>query len=74
VQGVPGAFAEHGKLTIPVLAMGGQYSLGEYTAAGVSQLAANLTSDVVPGAAHWVADEQPAWLADRLARFFANSE
>ncbi len=64
------AVAEHGKLTIPVLAMGAQYSLGENTAASLSQLATNLEADVVPDSGHWVADEQPQWVAERLMRFF----
>jgi pimeloyl-ACP methyl ester carboxylesterase len=66
------AVAEQGKLTIPVLAMGAQYSLGEHTAASLSQLATNLEADVVPDSGHWVADEQPQWVAERLMRFFSS--
>jgi pimeloyl-ACP methyl ester carboxylesterase len=64
------AVAERGKLAIPVLAMGGEYSLGTRTAATLERVAESIEADAVPGAGHWVADEAPQWLADRLIRFF----
>lgn len=67
-----GAIAERGELTIPVLAIGADNSLGEYTALSVAHVAKRLERDIVPDAGHWVADEQPRWVAERLLRFFAS--
>lgn len=59
----------HGRLAIPVLAMGGSASIGTATAASVRQVAVDVDEDVIPDCGHWAADEQPAWLATRLIRF-----
>ena len=34
------------------------------------RLAGQVDGDTVPGAGHWIAEEQPAWLAERLLAFF----
>jgi pimeloyl-ACP methyl ester carboxylesterase len=53
-------FLSEGKLTIPVLAIGGEKSFGT-TMATVAQVAAtNVSGVVIPGAGHWVMEERPA--------------
>ena len=59
------------KLTIPVLALGGAFSIGEGVGACLSRLAEDVESAVVPDCGHWLAEEQPEWLADRLLAFLA---
>lgn len=59
-------------LTIPVLALGGEFSIGEGVAACMRQVAANVDADVVPRCGHWVPEEHPLWLTERLLAFLAS--
>jgi pimeloyl-ACP methyl ester carboxylesterase len=62
-----------GKLTIPVLGVGGQYSMNAEVGTDMGTLvAANVTTDVVPNANHWVMEEQPQYITDLLSGFFKN--
>lgn len=51
--------ARVGKLTLPVLAVGGQHSLGPFMAAVAEDVATDVTSAVVADAGHFVPEEQP---------------
>jgi pimeloyl-ACP methyl ester carboxylesterase len=52
-------FIAAGKLTIPVLALGGEKSFG-LTMAEVAKFAAtNVTPGVVPDSGHWIMEENP---------------
>jgi len=54
------AFVAAGKLTIPVLAVGGEKSFGT-TMASVARFAAtDVTGAVIPASGHWVMEENPA--------------
>jgi pimeloyl-ACP methyl ester carboxylesterase len=53
-------FMSAGKLTMPVLAIGGAKSFGPTMAAVMRFAAANVTEAVVPDAGHWLMEEQPA--------------
>jgi pimeloyl-ACP methyl ester carboxylesterase len=63
------------KLTMPVLAVGGEKSFGATEAAVMRNAATNVREAVVPGAGHWLMEEKPAFtialiqdfLKDRLA-------
>ncbi len=56
------------KLTMPVLAMGGQYFSAGFLPAHVGQVASNVTAAPIPEAAHWLVQENPeAVLAALLA-------
>ncbi|KAI2469564.1 putative hydrolase [Annulohypoxylon bovei var. microspora] len=61
-------------LDVPVLALGGEASFGlESVLQGLfGPVASDLEIDVVPKAGHWIADENPVWVANRLQRFLAN--
>lgn len=48
-----------GKLTMPVLAIGGDHSYGAAIAAEVGLVAANVRSAVIEGSGHWIMEEQP---------------
>jgi pimeloyl-ACP methyl ester carboxylesterase len=54
------------RLTVPVLALGGAFSIGEGVGACMRQVAEQVEGEVVPDCGHWVAEEQPAWVASRL--------
>ncbi|OTA94142.1 hypothetical protein M434DRAFT_21084 [Hypoxylon sp. CO27-5] len=61
-------------LDIPVLAMGGEASLGLRSTLQQSfePVANNLELDTVPKAGHWIADENPVWVANRIQKFLAD--
>jgi pimeloyl-ACP methyl ester carboxylesterase len=64
--------AEKGKLTIPVLALGGEKSFGTAEADVLRVVATNVTKGIVPGSGHWIMDENPkattALIVDFLAK------
>jgi pimeloyl-ACP methyl ester carboxylesterase len=62
------------KLAAPVLAVGGAFSIGAGVAACLRRVATNVEGDVVPECGHWVAEERPQWLADRLSGFLAANQ
>jgi pimeloyl-ACP methyl ester carboxylesterase len=53
------AFRAKGKLTLPVLALGGEKSYGRNMKAELDDVAVNVKSDVVPAAGHWIMEENP---------------
>jgi pimeloyl-ACP methyl ester carboxylesterase len=59
------------KLTIPVAAWGGDASLGEFARLGMAELADNVTGGVIPMCGHWIAEEQPAFVLERIQEFLA---
>jgi pimeloyl-ACP methyl ester carboxylesterase len=59
------------RLTMPVLAVGGEKSFGATMAAVMRNVAANVREAVVPGAGHWLMEESPT-LTVALIRDFLN--
>ena len=59
------------KLTIPVLAVGGEKSFGATMAAVMRNVATNVREAVVPGAGHWLMEESPT-VTVALIRDFLN--
>lgn len=53
------AFLKQGKLTIPVLALGGEKSFGLTMAAVMRFAARDVEAAVVPGSGHWIMEENP---------------
>ncbi len=53
------AFAAAGKLTMPVLAIGGEKSFGPTMAVVMGFVATDVHEAVVPDAGHWLMEEQP---------------
>ncbi|HEY7112445.1 MAG TPA: alpha/beta hydrolase [Thermoanaerobaculia bacterium] len=64
-------FAELSKtrLTMPVLSIGGEKSLGKELGEQVKLVATNVTVVVIPGAGHWVLEEKPKETTDALVKF-----
>jgi pimeloyl-ACP methyl ester carboxylesterase len=61
-----------GKLTMPVLGVGGQFSMGALIEAKLHRVAEHVTGVVVPNANHWILDEDPGFVADQLIGFLGN--
>ena len=53
------AFVAAGKLTVPVLAVGGDHSFGPTMAVVMCAAATDVTEVVIPSAGHWLMEEQP---------------
>ena len=51
--------ADSGKLTMPVLAIGGEKSFGPMMATVMRFAASDVTEGVVPDSGHWIMEENP---------------
>jgi pimeloyl-ACP methyl ester carboxylesterase len=60
-----------GRLTLPVLAIGGAKSSGEGTANMMKLVADDVQTAIIPGSGHWVAEEAPDELLEALTPFLA---
>ena len=61
--------AAHGKLTMPVLALGGEKSFGTQMADVMRAGATNVTGGVVPGSGHWIMEENPTATVQLVSEF-----
>jgi pimeloyl-ACP methyl ester carboxylesterase len=59
------------RLSLPVLGIGGQYSLGDQVAGTMKLAADDVQTLVIPGCAHWVAEETPEETLAALTAFLA---
>ncbi|MCG2633497.1 MAG: alpha/beta hydrolase [Gammaproteobacteria bacterium] len=57
------------RLQMPVLALGGDSSLGPYVQSCMEQLADHVKGAVIPECGHWIAEEQPKALLQHLDEF-----
>jgi pimeloyl-ACP methyl ester carboxylesterase len=57
------------KLTMPVLSIGGDKSLGEAFAAQMKLVAENATVMTVKNSGHWILEEQPKQTTEALVNF-----
>jgi len=63
-------YAGSARISIPTLALGGEYSAGEYCAQSLQAVADDVTGGVIAGAAHWLPEEKPEEVVERLTVFF----
>ncbi|HTH97964.1 MAG TPA: alpha/beta hydrolase [Stellaceae bacterium] len=69
------ALARQGKITIPVLALGGEVSTtGPLMAEMMREVAENVTAERVPGTGHWLAEENPHAVATAIRHFIEESK
>lgn len=57
------------KLTMPVLAMGGEACLAGLTKQCMELAAENVSGGIIPQCGHWIGEEQPEYIADELLKF-----
>jgi pimeloyl-ACP methyl ester carboxylesterase len=63
--------AKTGKLTMPVLALGGEKSFGPKEADELRFVASNVTMGIIPDSGHWIMDENPAATITLIANFLS---
>jgi pimeloyl-ACP methyl ester carboxylesterase len=63
--------AKGGKLTMPVLALGGEKSFGTAQADTLHFVATNVTAGIVPGSGHWIMDENPKATTALIVNFLS---
>ena len=63
--------AKGGKLAMPVLALGGEKSLGTAEADTLRFVATNVTMGIIPGSGHWIMDENPKATTALIVNFLA---
>jgi len=64
--------ADGGKLTMPVLAVGGDHSFGTGMADDLHFVATNVTGLVIANSCHWLMEEQPAKTIAAIAQFLSS--
>src|SRR5919106_6762502 len=60
------------KLTMPALALGGEYSLGNASLTSMKSLATDVRGGIVPFSGHWIPEERPDFLTNELTKFFSD--
>jgi hypothetical protein len=60
---------EQTKLTIPVMAVGGEKSFGPMQAVIMRHVATNVQGEVVAGSGHWLMEERPAYTVALIRKF-----
>jgi pimeloyl-ACP methyl ester carboxylesterase len=63
--------AQTGKLTMPVLAVGGDHSFGTAMADELRFVATNVTGSVITNSGHWLMEEQPAATVAAVTNFLS---
>jgi pimeloyl-ACP methyl ester carboxylesterase len=61
-------FAEK-KLTMPILALGGDKSFGDQQVAIMREVGTNVEGGIITGSGHWIMDEQPAQTVSKVRAF-----
>lgn len=62
------------KLTMPVLALGGQSAVGDSLRKSMEALAHHVEGGVIPDCGHFMMEDQPEAVAGELLRFFEKVE
>src|SRR5947208_10836162 len=66
------AFAAKGKLTMPILAVGGEKSAGTGQAEIMRLVGENMSSAIVPNSGHWIMEENPQATTKLIVGFLSN--
>ena len=63
------AFLAQGKLTMPVLALGGEKSYGADMATELGFVASDVKGGVIPNSGHWIMEENPTATTKMIVDF-----
>jgi pimeloyl-ACP methyl ester carboxylesterase len=66
------ALAER-RLAMPVLGVGGEASAAGWVAEGLKAVASDVRGSILPGAGHWLGDENPRAVVELLLEFFSEA-
>ena len=61
------------KLTLPILAVGGEHGLGEFGKDNLNNVATNVTGQIINDCGHFVNEEQPEELSKAILSFFGGT-
>jgi pimeloyl-ACP methyl ester carboxylesterase len=62
-----------GRLTMPVLAIGGEFGVGDRLANAARDIAPHVRTAVIPGSGHFVPEERPDALVRELMTFYSEA-
>ena len=65
-------FAEKGKLTMPILALGAEKSFGAQQAEIMRVVGSNVEGGIIANSGHWIMEEQPTATVKAIMEFLAN--
>jgi len=71
------AFIKQGKLQMPILVYGGgakNVGRGMYALDSWQRVGSDVRGGVAEGCGHWIPEERPAWVVERLTEFFGDVE
>jgi pimeloyl-ACP methyl ester carboxylesterase len=60
------------KLNMPIAAFGGEFSVGAGVAQSIGAVANDVTTVIVPGAGHWLPEENPSFVIQQLRSFLSD--
>lgn len=61
------------KLEIPILTIGGEAAIGNFTTTSFQKVANNVTGITLPNTGHFIPEERPNFLTKQILKFFGNS-
>lgn len=64
------AFASKGKLTMPILALGGEKSFGQQQTEIMREVGTNVEGGIIANSGHWIMEEQPDATVKAVRAFF----
>ena len=67
-------FAKGGKLSMPILAIGGDHSYGTAMATELESVATNVRGAVINNSGHWIMEEQPRQAIELIVPFIVGAE
>jgi pimeloyl-ACP methyl ester carboxylesterase len=61
------------KLEIPILTIGGEAAIGNFTTTSFQKVASNVTGITLPNTGHFIPEERPNFVTKQILKFFGNN-